>query len=202
MNKIDELRWIRVVIPDLIPRYLVEQVKKKDYSVDDFYTHQQSLCLRMTKEGPVPNPLSHLWVLSNPENIIKGFLWFTVDPLSQALVIQTYTVDKEYWNGGGSVKKLADHIKEIRKKGKLNKIYWITDYPKHSQRHGFRMSKSVLMEYSEEEDGKNIHGGNDSRGEHRPSDSRTETISERHTGPTGGQERTSDSSLQPILAAV
>lgn len=199
MNKIDDLRWIRVVVPDLIPRYLVEQIKKRDYSVDDFYKHQNGLCLRMTQDGPVPNALSHLWVLSNTENLIKGFLWFTIDPLSKALVIQTYTVDKEYWTGGGSVKKLADHIKEIRKKGKLNKIYWITDYPKHSQRHGFRMSKSVLMEYSEEEDGKNIHGGGDSRREHRPSDSRTEAVSEQHTGTELGA---SESGIQPILAAV
>jgi hypothetical protein len=177
----------------------VEQIKKKDYTADDFYSYQAGLCVRMTKEGPTFNPFSHLYVLANKENLTKGFLWFTVDPLSKSIVIQTYTVDKEYWTGGGSVKKLADHIKEIRKKGKLNKIYWITDYPKHSQRHGFRMSKSVLMEYSEEEDGQNIHGGSDAREEHRPVDSRTKAISERDTGTDG---RPSEPSLRPILAAV
>jgi N-acetylglutamate synthase-like GNAT family acetyltransferase len=199
MNKIEELRWIRTFSPDLIPKYLVEQVKKRDYKAEDFYEYQRSLCLRMTKEGPTLNPLSHLYLLANTDNLVKGFLWFTVDPLSKAIVIQTYTVDKEYWGAGGSVKKLADHMKEIRKKAKLNKIYWITDYPKHSQRHGFRMSKSVLMEYSEEEDGQNIHGGSDTRGKRGPADSRTETIPERDSGTECGA---GEPSIRPDAAAV
>lgn len=199
MNKIDELRWVRVFTPVHIPKYLVEQIKKKDFSTEEFYKYQEQLCLRQTPEGPTLNPFSHLYVLANPENLTKGFLWFTVDPLSKSIVIQTYTVDKEYWGGGGSIKKLSDHIKEIRRKAKLNKIYWITDYPKHSQRHGFRMSKSVLMEYSEEEDGKNIHGGSDPREEHRSSHPRAEAISERNTGSSG---RPSEPGVQPVLAAV
>ena len=77
-----------------------------------------------------------------------------IDPLTKNLVIQTYTLDKEYWHGSDAVKKLKNFILDIHKKGNLNKIFWITDRPKHSVKHGFRQSKNVLMEYCEEEDNK------------------------------------------------
>jgi hypothetical protein len=159
MNKIDELKWVRILMPDLIPRYLVEQVKKRDYTVDEFYDYQRLICLRDTPEGALPNPLSHLWVLCDKENLIKGFLWFTIDSFCKSLVLQTYTVDKEYWTKGESIKKLADHLKEIQAKANLKKIYWITDYPKHSQKHGFKISKSVLMEYVETTNEKSDNNG-------------------------------------------
>jgi hypothetical protein len=146
----EELRFVRVFTPIHIPKYLVEQVRDRDYSVEDFYAFQESACLRMTKEGPSLNPLNHLYVLSNDENITKGFLWFSIDPLGQDICIQIFSMDKEYWFNGKAVEKLASFIKDIRRKAKLNKVYWITNYPKHSERHGFKRSRSVLMEYSEE----------------------------------------------------
>ena len=150
MNKMDELRWVRVFTPTHIPKYLVEQIKKRDYSVEDFFKYHDSICLRQGKEGPTLNPYSHLYVMANPENLTKGFLWLAIDPLSKDIVIQTYSVDKDYWKEGGAVDKLATFVKEFRSNGDLNKIYWITNYPGHSMRHGFKRSKSVLMEYNEE----------------------------------------------------
>lgn len=146
----EELRFVRIFTPVHIPKYLVEQVRDRDYSVEDFYAFQESACLRMTKEGHSLNPLNHLYVLANDENITKGFLWFSIDLLGKNICIQIFSIDKEYWFNGKAVEKLANFIKDIRKKAKLNKVYWITNYAKHSERHGFKRSKSVLMEYSEE----------------------------------------------------
>ena len=146
-KEFDSLRWVRVFTPVHIPKYLVEQVRNRDYNVEDFYTFQEKNCIRNTKEGPTLNPLNHLYVLANDENITKGFLWFVVDPLTKDICVNTYSIDKDYWGKGKAVGKVADFIKDIRKKGSLNKVYWITNYPKHSQRYGFRQSKSVLMEY-------------------------------------------------------
>ena len=201
MSKIEELRWVRVFSPIHVPKYLIEQIKKRDYSVEEFYKYHEINCLQMTEEGPSLNPFSHLYVLVNTENLVKDVLWFTVDPLAKSICIQTYTVDKEYWNSGGSVRKLADHIKDIRRKGNLKKIYWVSDYPKHSQRHGFRMSKSVLMEYSEEEEenGKNTDGKHPEQRKHRSSDSRTEELSIEHTGESAGG---SAECIQSIPSAV
>lgn len=173
MSNIEELRWVRCMTSDIIPHYLIEQVRHRDYSVEDFFRYHQINCMTQTEEGIKLNPFSHLYVLANKENQVKGVLWFSVDPMTKDLIIQTYSVDKEYWNKGQAVKKLADHIKEIRKKAKLNKIYWVTDYPKHSQRYGFKVSKSILMEYDplkEEHNGKNNDGVHNQDGGRKPTD--------------------------------
>jgi hypothetical protein len=184
MNKIDDLRWVRVFSPQVIPKYLVDNIKHKDFTTDEFFEYQEIICLRQTDEGPTLNPFSHLYALADSGNIVKGILWFTIDPLSKNLFIQTYSVDKEYWDGG-SIKKLSDHIKIIRDSAGLRNVFWITDYPKHSKRHGFKMSKSVLMEYSEEEESKNGKdnvGGGLLRGECGPSDEGPEEV---HGGDSG-----------------
>lgn len=186
MNKIDDLRWIRIFTPSHIPKYLIEQVRERDYSVEDFYKYHEVSCTVGDKDGGIKlNPLSHLYVLATEKNEVKGTLWFCVDPLSKDIVIQTFSMDKEYWNKGIAVKKLADHIKTIRKKANLNKIYWVTNYPKHSERNGFKRSKAVLMEYSEEDEvknGKNIIRGVGASREHQSLNSPTESVLESSDG--------------------
>lgn len=158
-NKVDDLKWIRVFTPSHIPKYLVEQVRDRDFTVEDFYAYHEAYCQIPTSDGIKLNPFSHLYVLANEENTVKGMLWFCVDPLTKDIIIQTFSMDKEYWNKGLAVKKLAAHMKGIKKKGQLNKIYWVTNYPKHSERNGFKRSKNVLMEYNEESE---VNNGKDS----------------------------------------
>lgn len=163
-EKIEELRWVRAFSPDLIPRYLVEQVRDRGYSVEDFYKYQHLHCLMEGEKGTTLDPFNHLYVAADKDNLVKGFVWFVIDPLSKDVIINTFSMDKEFWYKGKAVKKLSDHIKNILKKLNLRKVYWITNYPKHSERHGFKRAKGVLMEYMEEEEnGKNIHGGNHSQ---------------------------------------
>ena len=186
MNKIDDLKWIRIFTPSHIPKYLVEQVRDRDFSVEDFYKYHEVNCTLPSKDGNVKlNPFSHLYVLANEENEVKGMLWFCVDPLTKDLIIQTFSMDKDYWMKGVAVKKLANHIKDIRKKGNLNKIYWVTNYPKHSERNGFKRAKAVLMEYNEESEvksGKDTNGGQRAHREHRSPEPATEPISEQCIG--------------------
>lgn len=196
---IKDLRWVRVFTPIHIPKYLIEQIKHRDWKVEDYVKYHEINCLNEGETGPTLNPFSHLYVLVNAENITKGFLWFTVEPLSKDIVIQNYSIDKEYWGKGKAVEKLADHIKFIKKKANLNKVYWITNYPKHSEKYGFKQSKSILMEYSEENDGKDIHGGVKAREEHRPADTRTEKISGECPQ---GHGATGAASIPTVLAAV
>lgn len=165
-HDIDKLRWIRVFTPVHIPKYLVEQIKQRDYSVEDFYKYQELNCLVKGEKGPVLNPFNHLYVLVDEGNLCKGFLWFVIDPLSKDGVVNTFSMDKAYWNNGKAMKKASDHVKELLKKLKLEKVFWITRYAKHSERHGFKRSKSILMEYKEEDNGADTDGGNNARGEH------------------------------------
>lgn len=151
-DKIEELRWVRIFTPVHIPKYLVEQIRDRDYTIEDFYKYQEINCVSMTKEGPSLNPLNHLYILANKDNLTKGFVWFTIDSLSKDICLQIFSMDKEYWGRGKAVEKVANFIKEIKRKGQLNKVYWVTPYPKHSMRHGFKRSNSVLMEYTGEEE--------------------------------------------------
>ena len=146
---IDKLKWIRVFSPVHIPKYLVEQVRDRDYSVEDFYKYQELHCLVQKKDGPTLNPFNHLYVLADQENIVQGYLWFCIDSLSKDVLINTFSIDKAYWNQGKAVKKVSEHVKELLKKLKLKKVYWLTNYPKHSERYGFKRAKSVLMEYKD-----------------------------------------------------
>lgn len=149
----DKLKWIRVFTPMHIPKYLVEQIKNRDYSVEDFYEYQERNCLINNGKEFTLNPLNYLYVLVDEENITKGFTWLSIEPFCKDLLIHIYSIDKEYWNKGKAMSKIAEFVKDFRKKAKLNKIYWITNYPKHSEHYGFKRSKSVLMEYTEESDG-------------------------------------------------
>lgn len=155
-----ELRWIRLFSPLAIPPYLVEQVKGRDFEVEDFYKLQEMNCLMQGKDGPTLNPLNHLYALVNKKNTVKGFLWAIIDPLSKDLVINTFSIANDYWHqGGGAFEKVSSFVKEMKEKLKIKKVYWITPNPNHAKKHGFKPSRSVLMEYQDEEvnkDGKNI----------------------------------------------
>ncbi len=147
----EKLRWVRAFSPDIIPKYLIDQVRDRTYEVHDFYKYQGLNCLINTKEGQVLNPFNHLYVLADEDNMVKGFLWFVIDPLTKNVIINTFSVDKEYWNKGEAVKYLVEHMQEVLKKLELKKVYWISNYPKHSERYGFKRSRGVLMEYNEKE---------------------------------------------------
>lgn len=180
--ELDELRWVRLFSPIHIPKYLVEQVRDRDYSPEDFFRHQEINCLIQGKEGMTLNPFNHLYALVDPDNSVKGFLWFVIDSLSKEMIINVFSVDKTYWGKGDAVKRLADHVKEIMKKLKINKVYWLTNYPKHSERHGFKRSRSVLMEFTEVSDGENVDGRHHPQGQHQHADSRATAAVQPSTG--------------------
>ena len=153
-KEIDSLKWIRLMTPIHIPRYLVDQVKDRDFSVDRFYKYQEEACIIKEGNSFRINPLNHLWALVNQENEVKGFVWFTIDVLSENICIHTYSIDPDFWFQNKAVGKLADFIKGYMKEAQMKRVFWISKYPKHQQKYGFKPSKHVLMEYTEEEDGK------------------------------------------------
>jgi len=179
----EELRFIRVFTPIHIPKELIEQVRDREYSVEDWYKYQETICTRKTDEGMQLNPLSLLYVIADGGNKVVGMLWCEIDPLAKDLVVQTFSMDKKYWCRGRAVGLLADKAKQIARECKLKTIVWFTNYPKHSERYGFKRSKSVLMEWkqSEEkcevEDGEGHEGRSQTQGECTSDDSRaTEAI--------------------------
>lgn len=150
------LTWIRIFDPVHIPKKYVDQIKCKDFDYDRFCAYQQSVCLIKDNDKIYTNPTNILYVLCNDEKIVKGFCWLVVDELTNSLVIQNYSVDKEYWKLKDCVEALKEKVLDIKRGAQLDKVYWITRSVKHSEKFGFKRSKHTLMEYSE--DGKSSDG--------------------------------------------
>jgi hypothetical protein len=146
-DKLEELRWIRVMTPHLIPKYLVEQVKDREYSVEDFYKFQDMNTIIPQNGKPELNPFNHLYVLANSDNVVKGYLWFIIDPLTKDVILNTFSIDKELWFLGQAVKKLVEFMKDFMVKSSLKRCYWLNKYPKHSEKYGFKRSKYTVMQY-------------------------------------------------------
>lgn len=153
----DELKFIRIFTPIHIPKELIDQVRERNYEVEDWYKYQDLICLRQSDKGPILNPLSMLYVIVDGGNKVVGMLWCEVCSLENTLVVQTFSMDKKYWCKGKAVTLVSKKAKEILKECKLKKIVWMTAYPKHSMRYGFKRSKQVLMEWDGEEIEKKVN---------------------------------------------
>ena len=173
---IDDLKWVRVFSPIHIPKYLVEQIKHKEFEVEEFYKFQEINCLIQDEDKVKLNPFNHLYVLADDQNFVKGFVWLVIDSLTKDIILNTFSIDKKYWGSGKAVQKASQLVKDLLKKFKLNKVYWVTNYPKHSERYGFRRARGILMEYTGEKNGKNIDGEYTAQKKHPAVDSRA-TIS-------------------------
>jgi hypothetical protein len=151
-----QFRWIRLTTPYGIPKYLVEQLKDREYDVDNFYSYLDQLCLANNGIG-VFNPLTHLYGLSG-EDGIQGFLWFVIDPLTSNIQINNFSIDPQLWNRGESIECVRNLVSSVRENMGLGAIQWYTSQPSVYERFGFKRSKHVLMEYQSQEgdDGKFI----------------------------------------------
>jgi N-acetylglutamate synthase-like GNAT family acetyltransferase len=156
INEELNLTWVRIFDPIHIPRELVDQIKDRMYDVDKFYKYQKEACLSQVGDKIVLNPHNLLFVLIDENKLVKGFCWMVVDALDDALVINTFSMNPDYWGNGKAVKLLEEKAKEIQEGAKLKKIFWITRCPRHSQKFGFKTSKHTLMEYIGH--GKDING--------------------------------------------
>lgn len=168
-KEIESLKWVRIFDPIHIPKEYIDQIKHKEFETDKFYEFLKQISLISNKDEIKLNPLSLLFVLVDDNNRTKGILWMVIDQLANALIINTFSIDSEYWGNGKAVAILREKAIEIQEKEKLERIYWITRCPKHSEKFGFKRSKNVLMEYT---NGKLSTG----------SDIRTGCETDRHSG--------------------
>ncbi len=90
----EKLRFIRVFTPMHVPKGLIEQVRDREYEVEDWYRYQEIICMRDTANGKQLNPLSMLYVIADEDNKVVGMLWCEVDALGKTLIVQTFSMDK------------------------------------------------------------------------------------------------------------
>lgn len=143
----EKIKFIRVFTPVHVPKYLIEQIKHRKFKVDDWYAHQESICTYFENGQAKVNPSNLLFVIPDEDLKVVGVLHCNISDVEKALIVQTFSVHKDYWSRGKAVQLLAKKCKELAKEKCLERVYWVTNYPKHSEYHGFKKSKSVLMEY-------------------------------------------------------
>jgi DNA modification methylase len=147
------LEFVRIKDPQvfkLIPRYLFEQIKDREYDIEQIY-----------KFGPILilSRFNCLYLLVNEENLIKGILFATFDPLAEIILVYVLSVDKEYQRNG-ILPQTRDFLKNIKENDPdfkimlkelgfdlKDKIIWQTTRPKsYEKKIGAKRSKYTIME--------------------------------------------------------
>jgi hypothetical protein len=147
------LEFVRIREPQvfkLIPRYLFEQIKDREYNIEQIY-----------KFGPILilSRFNCVYLMVNDENLIKGILIITFDPLAEMILVYVLSIDKEYQNKGilSQTKDFLKHIKEKDPDFKImlddlgfnlkEKIIWQTTRPRsYEKKIGAKRSKYTIME--------------------------------------------------------
>jgi len=138
-EKINTLSFVRLKIPRLIPIELIESVKGRTFTTEEFYVYQ---------ENQVRNPQNFLYVLIDKENKIHGYMWAELNSLDGSLFVNTFSIEKEYWGKGTAIPKAIKLIEHLVLKSKAKRVFWVTTNEKFFIKHNFKRSKNVLMEYN------------------------------------------------------
>ena len=137
---LDELKFVKLRIPTLIPIELIESVKGRTFTPERFYEYQAS---------QVDNPYNHLYVLVDVDAKIHGYLWAEQNLLDGSLFVNTFSIDKEYWGKGEAMGMAIDFVAQLKKRFSSTRVFWCTVNDKFFAKHGFKRSKIILMEYKE-----------------------------------------------------
>ena len=137
--KFDDLKFIRIQDFNLIPRYLMEQVRGGDAKIDR---------ILQFGSGIAKDPLTLLYVLADQQNKIKGFVWGEIDVFEELIHVNTLSLDKEYQDSNGTaILKTVEFLRGLTEGSKLKKkITFSTNRPKAFERVGFKRMALVNME--------------------------------------------------------
>jgi len=141
LKELDELEFLALKVPSLIPLELVELVKGRTFSADQFYAYQ-------TMQIKNENPANFLFALIDKEKKIHGFLWCEINALDGSLFVNTFSISKKFWHKGKVLPKVIGFLKELKKKVGASRCFWISTNEKFFIKQGFKRSKNVLMEYN------------------------------------------------------
>ena len=138
-TSIKDLQFVKLKIPRLIPLELIEAVKGRTFTPEEFLAYQ---------EQQIDNPGNFLYVLIDAEKKIQGYLWAELNWLDKTLFVNTFSISKEYWGKGKGIDKAIEFLDGLKKKTKSPRVYWVTTNEKFFVKHGFKRSKNCLMEYN------------------------------------------------------
>jgi len=137
--RFDDLTFRVIDDFNLVPRYLFEQVPKRNYDIDNIY-----------RWGPafMANPFNILFGLYDSDEKMQGVLWCTIDPVVENLCVNIFSVNKKYQDlRGYAIKKTVKFLKQlIKQTGLKDIIIWTTTRPRAFERAGCKRFDRTLME--------------------------------------------------------
>lgn len=141
---LEDLKFMRLLLPKLIPVHLIEQVKGRNYTPQKLLEHLQDC-------ADNEDPYNLIFALINHEKDIVGYMWIIINPLDNSAFVNTISVDKIYWNRGEAMKLAIEFVKDLTKRMKFTSTTWMSTNPRFYERIGFKRSRDVAMEYKGEE---------------------------------------------------
>ena len=138
---LDNLEFLKLRFPRLIPLSLIENVKGRTFTPEQFYKYQED-------QVKFENPGNLLYALIDKEKVIHGYLWAELSQLDGSMFVNTFSIEKDYWFKGKAIPKVIQFLDFLKKKHNCERVFWITTNEKFFLKHGFKRSKNVLMEYN------------------------------------------------------
>ena len=94
------------------------------------------------------DPLTIIYAFVDDQSMIKGFIWTSINPLTQELRLSVLSVDKEYY-GSDVLPNIKELIIEMLKAIGIKKCVWSTTRPEAFEKVGFVKSDLITMEFME-----------------------------------------------------
>lgn len=136
---VSNLEIVRLKIPRLIPLDLIENVKGRTFTPEQFIAYQ---------EQQIDNPANFLFALIDKDKKIHGYLWAELNILDNSLFVNTFSISKDFWGKGAGIKKAIQFLAILKEKTKAPRVFWATTNEKFFLKHGFKRSKITLMEFN------------------------------------------------------
>lgn len=136
---LEKLQFVKLKFPRLIAEELIDSVKGRTYSLEQFYKYQE-------EQVKYKNPGNLLYALIDEEKKIQGYFWAEISQLDGSMFINTFSIRKEYWFKGEAMPKVHEFIGQLKERHGCQRVFWITTNEKFFLKHGLRRSKNVLME--------------------------------------------------------
>jgi len=116
----DELRCVRNIPFELVPRELIEQIRP--YADPPSYEQWLACC-------PYFNKMPNYWNLAlvDKDNQIVGFQYGTWDPCGAEMHIIRGVIHPKYFRASGEILKMAmSDVRKLARELGMRRIYWIT----------------------------------------------------------------------------
>jgi len=139
-----------------IPKALFESIKEIDSeTIDRIYENSAEIMTVpiVDRQGVIVGRMQSqsVWVavMLDIAKVVKGFVWMEFDVIEQRVFVQACAVAPEYQ--GSAIQKVVEYIKDLNVPEEMkNNIQFTTTRPKAFEKVGWKRSKKVLMEISDE----------------------------------------------------